>query len=117
MKTIALVGSTDSESERDAIVHAAVLGRHVSAMTLSALLGHPVRWFCYPAGRNDSASAASVAGLLQVHAAGQLDPGQRVVCTVTGHGLKDPEWAIAGASTSHSIPADTVEAARELGLE
>ena len=32
-----------------------------SRATLEKLLGHPVRWFCYPAGRNDSASAASVA--------------------------------------------------------
>lgn len=31
-----------------------------SRATLEKLLGHPVRWFCYPAGRNDSASAASV---------------------------------------------------------
>ncbi len=29
--------------------------------TLERLLGHPVRWFCYPAGRNDGASAAAVA--------------------------------------------------------
>src|SRR5919202_5701904 len=36
------------------------------------------------------ASAASVAGLLQVAAAGGLDAGETVVCTVTGHGLKDP---------------------------
>ena len=32
----------------------------------------------------------------RMHAAGRLDAGQRVVCTVTGHGLKDPEWAIKG---------------------
>jgi len=32
-----------------------------SRSALEKLLGHPVRWFCYPAGRNDSASAASVA--------------------------------------------------------
>lgn len=32
-----------------------------SRSTLEKLLGHPVRWFCYPAGRNDAASAASVA--------------------------------------------------------
>ncbi len=42
----------------------------------------------------EPASAASVAGLLQQHGRGQLDPGQRVVCTVTGHGLKDPQWAL-----------------------
>lgn len=32
-----------------------------SRSALEKLLGHPVRWFCYPAGRNDTASAASVA--------------------------------------------------------
>ena len=32
-----------------------------SRATLEKGLGHPVRWFCYPAGRNDSASAQAVA--------------------------------------------------------
>ncbi len=32
-----------------------------SRKELEKLVGHPVRWFCYPAGRNDAASAASVA--------------------------------------------------------
>ncbi|MET1134005.1 MAG: threonine synthase [Aeromicrobium sp.] len=64
----------------------------------------------------EPASAASVAGLLQQHAAGQLDPGQTVVCTVTGNGLKDPEWAIAGAPTPVSVPIDAKAAAVELGL-
>lgn len=32
-----------------------------SRKELEKVVGHPVRWFCYPAGRNDSASAASVA--------------------------------------------------------
>ena len=31
---------------------------------------------------------------------------QRVVCTVTGHGLKDPEWAIAGAPKPITVPVD-----------
>jgi threonine synthase len=39
--------------------------------------------FCEPA------SAAGVAGL--AHAG--LEPGTRVVCVITGHGLKDPETA------------------------
>ena len=42
----------------------------------------------------EPASAASVAGLLARHEAGHLAPGQVVVCTVTGHGLKDPQWAL-----------------------
>ena len=54
----------------------------------------------------EPASAASVAGLLQVAAAGELEPGQRVVCTVTGNGLKDPEWAISGAPAPRTIPVD-----------
>jgi threonine synthase len=64
----------------------------------------------------EPASAASVAGLLQVHAAGGVDAGQRIVCTVTGHGLKDPEWAISGAPKPVNIPADAHLAAVELGL-
>jgi threonine synthase len=64
----------------------------------------------------EPASAASVAGLLQVAAAGELEPGQRVVCTVTGNGLKDPEWAISGAPAPVTIPVDVVAAAAQLGL-
>ena len=64
----------------------------------------------------EMASAASVAGLLQLHEAGELEPGQRVVCVLTGHGLKDPEWAISGAAEPVTISADREAAARELGL-
>ncbi|MET0764943.1 MAG: threonine synthase [Blastococcus sp.] len=64
----------------------------------------------------EPASAASVAGLLQVAAAGELEPGQRIVCTVTGNGLKDPEWAISGAPAPMTIPVDAAAAAAQLGL-
>ncbi len=64
----------------------------------------------------EPASAAGVAGLLQKHAAGELDPGQTVVCTVTGNGLKDPQWAIAGAPQPVGIAIDAQAAAAELGL-
>ena len=43
------------------------------------------------------ASAAGVAGLLQAREQGQVAPGSRVVCTVTGNGLKDPDWAVSAA--------------------
>ncbi len=66
-------------------------------------------------------SAASVAGLLQAHAAGQVPPGATVVCTVTGHGLKDPQWALKNADgsdvTPTRVPVDAVTAARALGLD
>ena len=64
----------------------------------------------------EPASAASVAGLLQVAAAGELPAGSRVVCTVTGNGLKDPEWAISGAPAPVTIPVDAAAAAAQLGL-
>jgi threonine synthase len=61
-------------------------------------------------------SAASVAGLLQSAAAGLVPRGSTVVCTVTGHGLKDPEWAISTAPAPTTIPADALAAAKELDL-
>jgi len=68
----------------------------------------------------EPASAASVAGLLQVHEAGELDSGQVVVCTVTGHGLKDPQWALQGLDGTPVQPvriqADPVSVATALGL-
>ncbi len=69
----------------------------------------------------EPASAAGVAGLLKVHAAGGLASGQRVVCTVTGHGLKDPQWALRTADGSDvqpvRVPVDAMTAAAALGLE
>ncbi len=43
--------------------------------------------FCEPA------SAASVAALIEAVADGLVAPGARVVCVLTGHGLKDPDTA------------------------
>ncbi|MEZ0065972.1 threonine synthase [Streptacidiphilus sp. MAP12-20] len=64
----------------------------------------------------EPASAASVAGLLQAHEQGLIDPGQRIVCTVTGNGLKDPDWAVAGAPQPTIVPIDATAAAERLGL-
>jgi threonine synthase len=62
------------------------------------------------------ASAASVAGLLRAAEAGLAPAGATVVCTVTGHGLKDPEWAISTAPAPVTIPVDVLAAARTLDL-
>jgi threonine synthase len=64
----------------------------------------------------EPASAASVAGLLAAAEAGRVDPGQRIVCTVTGNGLKDPDWAVAGAPAPLTVPVDADAAASHLGL-
>jgi threonine synthase len=69
----------------------------------------------------EPASAASVAGLLASHAAGLVPPGARIACTVTGHGLKDPHWALRGPDGADvvptRVPVDAFSAARALGLE
>jgi len=64
----------------------------------------------------EPASAASVAGLLKAAGAGLVPAGSVVVCTVTGNGLKDPEWAISGAPAPATVPVDAHAAAVELGL-
>jgi threonine synthase len=63
------------------------------------------------------ASAASIAGLLQMHRAGRLPPGSVVVCVLTGHGLKEPDWAIAGAPPPVTIPPEAAAVADALGLD
>ena len=64
----------------------------------------------------EPASAASVAGLLRLAGEDRLPGGSTIVCVLTGHGLKDPEWAITGAAHPPSIPADAHAVAAELGL-
>jgi len=64
--------------------------------------------FCEPA------SAASVAGALRDIESGRIPPGSTVVCTLTGHGLKDPDVAIRQSGDKiRTIPAtlDAVKAA------
>jgi threonine synthase len=50
-----------------------------------ALVARAEGIFCEPA------SAASVAGVLKLHREGYFEEGATVVCTLTGHGLKDPD--------------------------
>jgi threonine synthase len=68
----------------------------------------------------EPASAASVAGLLAAHAAGLVPAGARIVCTVTGHGLKDPGWALKDSHGAEIVPVrvslDAFTAANALGL-
>ena len=68
----------------------------------------------------DPASAISVAGLLERAEAGVVPAGSRVVLTVTGHGLKDPQWALRNADGTTVEPtvvdASTSEVASLLDL-
>ena len=63
--------------------------------------------FCEPA------SAAALAGALNDIATGKIPEGSTVVCTLTGHGLKDPDIAIQ-QSTAPMVTVDaTLDAVRE----
>ncbi len=73
----------------------------------------------------EPASAASVAGLLKLDEAGywkdrlsdySVDDPMRIVCILTGHGLKDPERAIAVADKPIEIRADIHAVAEHLDL-
>ena len=67
--------------------------------------------FCEPA------SATSLAGALRDIQSGKIPEGSKVVCTLTGHGLKDPDVAIK-QSTSPMITVDaTMEAVKAAILE
>jgi threonine synthase len=51
----------------------------------------------------EPASAASVAGARKLVAEGVIDKGQRVVCVLTGHALKDPTATVAYHTTDQQL--------------
>lgn len=72
--------------------------------------------FCEPA------SAASVAGLIKMADAGALKPLAkehgvlRIVCVLTGHGLKDPDFAIREVGEVKEVPADMSAVLGAMGI-
>jgi threonine synthase len=64
----------------------------------------------------EPASAASVAGLLHTVADGRIPRGSTVVCTVTGHGLKDPGTALEGNIEVEPLAVDPRAVAAALDL-
>jgi len=67
------------------------------------LLAQRAGIFCEPA------SAVAVSGALQDLKSGRIPAGSTVVCTLTGHGLKDPDIAM----TNSSAPMITVKAHKD----
>jgi len=100
----AIAARDESEGLIDSVTDAEILEAY-------RLLASTEGLFCEPS------SAAGVAGMLKRHRAGQLDPGQTIVCTLTGNGLKDPHWALEGAADPVIIDVNADAAARALGLE
>lgn len=56
----------------------------------------------------EPASAASVAGIFKMSAQKRFNANQKIVCVLTGHGLKDPDTAINNISNQpQRAPAET----------
>jgi threonine synthase len=104
---LALTARDDSDGYFGAIEDSMILEAH---RILSAEVGIFV----------EPASAISVAGLLERAEAGAVPKGATVVLTVTGHGLKDPQWALRAADgsdvTPTVVPVDAAAIAGLLGL-
>ncbi|TMA66879.1 MAG: pyridoxal-phosphate dependent enzyme, partial [Deltaproteobacteria bacterium] len=62
----------------------------------------------------EPASAISLAGALKLGASGRLRPQDVLVLTLTGHGLKDPDTAIANSEAAIKIAADPARLAAVL---
>lgn len=67
--------------------------------------------FCEPA------SAASLAGAMRDIKSGKIPEGSKIVCTLTGHGLKDPDIAISQSSTPLITVEATLDSVRRVILE
>ena len=65
----------------------------------------------------EPASAASVAGLLKVTGQGMNLRNSKIVCIITGAGLKDPDTAIRCAPPPVELPAELSDIEQALGLE
>jgi threonine synthase len=66
--------------------------------------------FCEPA------SAASVAGVIKMNRAGLFKGGETVVCTLTGHGLKDVDVVMTMAQKPITIKARLDEVVKVMGF-
>jgi threonine synthase len=64
----------------------------------------------------EPSSAAGLAGLIKYKKAKKLPTGKKIVITVTGHGLKDIQWALEGAAKPKIVPVNAKAAAKALGL-
>ncbi len=66
----------------------------------------------------EPASAASVAGLIKSHSEGRLiKQGQIAVCILTGHGLKDPDRAVAEIAPPAEVEPTTDAVLQKMGYQ
>lgn len=63
----------------------------------------------------EPASAASIAGLLKLNKKNYFKPGSKIVCILTGHGLKDPDRVIATIKEPKKVKPDLKSVLKEIG--
>lgn len=63
----------------------------------------------------EPASAASLAGLIKLRQKGMDFTGKRIVCVITGNGLKDTDIALKNAEPFLELPADIKAVEKALG--
>ena len=66
--------------------------------------------FCEPA------SAASLAGVIKMKEKGIFTGGEVVVCTLTGHGLKDPDTAMSVSTKPTKVSATIEDVVKAMGI-
>jgi len=66
--------------------------------------------FCEPA------SAASVAGVIKMNKSSYFKAGEKVVCTLTGHGLKDVDFSIRTVPKPMTVKANLADVVGALGF-
>ncbi|MBD5786304.1 threonine synthase [Cellulosimicrobium terreum] len=105
---LAIAARDDSGGVIEAVTDEQILAAH-------RILSSEVGVFVEPA------SAAGVAGVLARAERGLVPAGARITITVTGHGLKDPQWALRTLDGTDVEPlrvgADVVSIADALGLD
>ncbi|MGH2771675.1 MAG: pyridoxal-phosphate dependent enzyme, partial [Actinomycetota bacterium] len=102
-------------SWQPAVKAAADSGGQIRAVTDKAIL-EAYRILAREGLFSELASAASVAGLLELAGEGVLEKGKSAVCILTGHGLKDPSWAIAGVPHPMEVEPEIDVVAQALGF-
>lgn len=101
----AVAARDESKGLIDAVTDAEILEAYKRLAARSGVFAEP-------------ASAASVAGMLKLHKAGYFEKhkGARIVCTLTGHGLKDPDIAIKNVQPPVSLKPEVKAILKEIGL-
>ncbi len=98
----ALKAVNESEGLIDAVSDTEILYAYKLIASLEGI-------FCEPA------SAACVAGLIKLVREGKIKEG-RVVCTLTGNGLKDPDTAISVCEEPIEVPPVLEKVVEEMGI-